>query len=91
MIALKNRQEELNEINENKDMSQVMNEDSESKVGKKLSEFTTRKVVILVLVMLFTSPIFSVSTYLEEPNSYNYGLEMIKIVGPRSPAGEEMF
>jgi len=81
----------LNEINENKDMSQVMNEDSESKVGKKLSEFTTRKVVILVLVMLFTSPIFSVSTYLEEPNSYNYGLEMIKIVGPRSPAGEEMF
>ena len=68
-----------------------MNEDSESKVGKKLSEFTTRKVVILVLVMLFTSPIFSVSTYLEEPNSYNYGLDMINIIGPRTTAGKEMF
>ena len=68
-----------------------MNEDSESKVGKKLSEFTTRKVVILVLVMLFTSPIFSVSTYLEEPNSYNYGLDMIHIIGPRTTAGKAMF
>jgi hypothetical protein len=56
-----------------------------------LSEFTTRKVVILVLVMLFTSPIFSVSSYLEEPNSYDYGLEMIKNVGPRSESGKEMF
>ena len=68
-----------------------MNDDNESKVGKKLSDFTTRKVVILVLVMLFTSPIFSVSTYLEEPNSYNYGLEMIKIVGPRTDAGKAMW
>jgi hypothetical protein len=68
-----------------------MNDDNESKVGKKLSEFTTRKVVILVLVMLFTSPIFSVATYLEEPNSYNYGLDMIRIVGPRSKAGKELF
>ena len=68
-----------------------MNDDNESKVGKKLSDFTTRKVVILVLVMLFTSPIFSVSTYLEEPDSYNYGLEMIRIVGPRSDAGKAMW
>jgi Na+/pantothenate symporter len=60
-------------------MTEAMNDDNESKVGKKLSDFTTRKVVILVLVMLFTSPIFSVSTYLEEPNTYNYGLEMMKI------------
>ena len=68
-----------------------MNDDNESKVGKKLSDFTTRKVVILVLVMLFTSPIFSVSTYLEEPNTYNYGLEMMRIVGPRSDAGKAMW
>tara|TARA_B110001450_G_scaffold250543_1_gene269377 strand:- start:855 stop:1079 length:225 start_codon:yes stop_codon:yes gene_type:complete len=68
-----------------------MNDDNESKVGKKLSDFTTRKVVILVLVMLFTSPIFSVRTYLEEPDSYNYGLEMIRIVGPRSDAGKAMW
>lgn len=66
-------------------------EDRESKVGKKLSDFTTRKVVILVLVMLFTSPFFTVTTYLEEPNSYNYGLELLKYIGPRSIAGEELF
>jgi len=41
--------------------------------------------------MLFTSPIFTVRSYLEEPNSYDYGLEMIKIVGPRSESGKEMF
>ena len=68
-----------------------MTEDKESKVGKKLSDFTTRKVVILVLVMLFTSPFFTVTTYLEEPNSYNYGLELVKRLGPRSKAGIEMF
>jgi hypothetical protein len=72
-------------------MTEAMNDDNESKVGKKLSDFTTRKVVILVLVMLFTSPIFSVSTYLEEPNTYNYGLEMMRIVGPRSDAGKAMW
>jgi hypothetical protein len=72
-------------------MTEAMNDDNESKVGKKLSDFTTRKVVILVLVMLFTSPIFSVYSYLEEPNTYNYGLEMMRIVGPRSDAGKAMW
>lgn len=91
MIALQNRQDELDEANDNKDMTQVLNEDNESKVGKKLSEFTTRKVVILVLVMLFTSPVFSVSTYLEEPDSYNYGLDLLHKIGPRTVAGGELF
>ena len=43
MIALQNRQDELDEANDNKDMTQVLNEDNESKVGKKLSEFTLVK------------------------------------------------
>ena len=68
-----------------------MTEDKESKVGKKLSDFTTRKVVILVLVMLFTSPFFTVTTYLEEPNSYNYSLELLKVLGPRSEGGIKLF
>ena len=72
-------------------MTQTLNEDTESKVGKKLSDFTTRKVVILVLVMLFTSPIYSVSSYLEEPNSYDYGLDLVKTIGPRTEGGKELF
>lgn len=72
-------------------MTQTLNEDTESKVGKKLSDFTTRKVVILVLVMLFTSPVFSVNSYMEEPNSYNYGLDLLSVIGPRTDGGKELF
>ena len=54
-----------------------MGEDNESKVGKKLSEQTTRKVVILVLVMLFSSPVFTPSYYVTEPDSFDYGLDLI--------------
>jgi len=41
--------------------------------------------------MLFTSPIFSVSSYLEEPNSYDYGLDLVKTIGPRTEGGKELF
>ena len=68
-----------------------MNEQQESKVGKKLSEFTTRKVVILVLVMLFTSPVFTTSNYLEEPNTFNYGLDLLRDLDPRTEVGKELF
>ena len=41
--------------------------------------------------MLFTSPVFTVSTWLEEPDSYNYGMELIREVGPRTLAGKDIF
>jgi hypothetical protein len=65
--------------------------DQESKVGKQLSEHITKKVVILVLVMIFASPIFTVVNYVEEPNSYNYGLELLHFLGPRTEAGKLLF
>ena len=37
----------------------------ESKVGKKLSDLTTRRVIILVLAMMFSEPIFNTTTYIE--------------------------
>lgn len=46
----------------------------ESKVGKKLSDLTIRRVIILVLAMLFSVILFSVSTYELEPLTYDYGL-----------------
>lgn len=48
-------------------------ENDESKVGKKLSDLTTRRVIILVLIMLCSVPIFSVTTYKEENTYFVYG------------------
>jgi len=42
----------------------------ESKVGKKLSDLTTRRVIILVLSMLFSVPVFSVATYGDSYDSF---------------------
>ena len=61
----------------------------ESKVGKKLSEITTRKVIILVLAMLFSSVLFKTNTYLDEPDSFEYGLNLIKTLGVSSTGGKE--
>lgn len=41
--------------------------------------------------MLFTSPVFTVTTYLQEPDSYNYGLDMLHVIGPNNQAGKELF
>ena len=54
-----------------------MRDYKESKVGKMLSEYTTRKVIILVLAMLFSTPAMAVDSYLTEPSSYEYGLSLI--------------
>lgn len=49
----------------------------ESKVGKKLSDLTTRRVIILVLAMLFSVPLFSVESYITIPDSYSFGLTLL--------------
>lgn len=38
-------------------------QDPETRVGKKFSDMTTRRVIILVLVMLFIMPLFTTSAY----------------------------
>ena len=68
-----------------------MKDQKESVVGKKLLDKTTRRVIILVLAMLFSVPIFSVSTYLTEPNSFSYGLTLIKALGPETRGGRLAF
>lgn len=49
----------------------------ESRVGKKLNELTQRRVIILVLVMLFSIPACSVTSYFEEPDSFSFGLQLL--------------
>ena len=46
----------------------------ESRVSKKLSELTTKRVVILILAMLFCLPWFLGETYYVYSTSYEYGL-----------------
>lgn len=37
--------------------------EEESKVGKKLSDKTTKRVIVLVLTMMFSVPLFMMTTY----------------------------
>ena len=55
----------------------VENSSENSKVGKKLSDLTTRRVIILVLLMLCSVPIFSVQTYKAENTYFEYGPELL--------------
>ena len=50
---------------------------AESLVGKKLSDLTTRKVILIVLSMLLTAPLFIVTTFKANPDGAAIGLEMI--------------
>jgi len=49
----------------------------ESRVGKKLTDLTQRRLIILVLAMLFSIPACSVTTYFTEPDSYSFGLKLL--------------
>lgn len=56
-------------IDENTSMPEINDDEDievpqESKVGKKLSDLTTKRTIILVLAMLFSVPLFSDSTYI---------------------------
>jgi len=51
----------------------------ETKIGKVLSEVTTQKVIIMVLVMMLSVPLFSFATYAVETKSFLLGLDLITI------------
>lgn len=54
-----------------------MNIPEESKVGKKLSDLTTKRLIIVVLVMLFSITIFDYTTYLTPPDANIFGLQLL--------------
>jgi hypothetical protein len=58
-------------IDEKKDALQKPPVVTESRVGKKLSDLTTRRVIILVLSMLISVPIFDSGTYVDDDTSYD--------------------
>ena len=73
--------------NVNVNIEDILKDQKESVVGKKLLEKTTRRVIILVLAMLFSVPVFSVKTYLEDPHSFTYGVSLIHELGPQTFGG----
>jgi len=73
-----NEEEKKLDPKKGKEKSDELKVPEESKVGKKLSDLTTRRVIILVLAMMFSVPFFTLTTYVEEPTSYEFGLELIR-------------
>lgn len=53
------------------------NDTKESRVGKKLSELTTKRVVILVLVLIFLVPLFQSSYYYDPDKAYTIGIKIL--------------
>ena len=73
------------QVIENQKKKSILNMDiimeekrKESNVGKKLTDFTLRKVILIVLVMLFTNPLFMIQSYITDPSSLNFGLDILK-------------
>lgn len=60
-------------------------------MGKKLSDLTTRRVIILVLAMLLSVPIFSTSTYLDDNDSYEIGLDLMRGYNPGDDGFNRVF
>lgn len=54
-----------------------LNLPDESKLGKRLSELTTRRVIILVLGMMFAMPLLNMSMYYEHNSSARLGLVIL--------------
>lgn len=51
--------------------------DKESRVGKRLSELTTKRVVILVLVLIFCVPLFQSNYYFDPEPGVSMGIQII--------------
>ena len=41
--------------------------------------------------IIFASPLFTVVNYVAVPNSYNYGLDLLLLIGPRTDTGKLIF
>jgi hypothetical protein len=46
-------------------------------VGKRLNESTQRRVIMMVLAMLFSVPILSISTYYQETDSFDFSMRYL--------------
>lgn len=54
-----------------------------SNIGRRLSDVTTRRVIVLTLLLLFAVPVFSLATWDETASAHGYGLELLHRVPQR--------
>ena len=50
---------------------------TESRVGKKLSDLTTKRVIFLVLAMLLILPLFEAEFYVDPVTSWDFGITAV--------------
>ncbi len=50
----------------------------ESRVSKKLSDLTTKRVIIIVLLLLFIMPLFSADYFFDPPKSVELSTKILK-------------
>lgn len=67
------------EMNQKADSEVEVDVPEESKLGKTVSEVTTKKVIVIVLLVMLTVPIFSFDTYFSETTSRKIGLDLITL------------
>ncbi|KRX00510.1 Adenylyl cyclase class-3/4/guanylyl cyclase [Pseudocohnilembus persalinus] len=76
-FAEKNQQEEITtkkkkSIKLDLEIEQPKQEDKESRVSKKLSDLTTKRVIVIVLSLLLIIPLFSADYYYDLPGTVDY-------------------
>jgi len=81
----KKRDMEKNKNNNEKSLSYSSSGQSESKVGKKLSDLTTSRVIILVLSMMIGIILFNTNFYYESKNSMDLGIKIFKTFDKNDP------
>lgn len=72
----------IEQMIEEEGQEQIQNEEQlpeESKIGKTLSDVTTKTVIIMVLVVMLSIPLFSFNTYADETTSFQIGLDYIAL------------
>lgn len=75
--SLTSLQPKIIKINQNKLDYLAINTIQESKVSKKFSEQTTKRVVLIVLVVVMSEYIFLLTSYVNPVRSYKFALDAI--------------
>jgi hypothetical protein len=56
----------------------------ESRVSKRLSDLTTKRVIIIVLLLLFIMPLFSADYFFDPPTSIDYAVKHLQIMSEKN-------
>lgn len=68
---------EAQEDNQNKVQDSSVNMPLESRVGRRLSDLTTKRVILLVLCLLLVLPLFEIDFYVTAQTSFDFGTKML--------------